>query len=282
MVTTLSSPYADESEERKSRIIALIITSAFFVLLLLVLLLVKIITPIPAIPPDVEVLTLEVGIVPGSGGDIEFKGGGSQGNTGQPGMEANNDAASNPVQNPPESGSVTDAHSDNVTAPTGHNPSVNTTPAVNPALEAALNNWNKNKGKATINVGGQGNGNPYTGGLGDGSGDGPGPGTGGDPGTGGNGGSNGNDPNGKNYRHITFKPEIVNPTQEEGKVVVIVHVGRDGKVIPGKNEIGVATTTVNNVLRSTASQSAYRITFNADPNAPVEQAIAIDINFTLK
>jgi outer membrane biosynthesis protein TonB len=280
MATAILLSAADNNDEKQGRVLAWIVTSLFFLVLMIVLVLVKIVTPIPAIPPPPDEITLEVGIVPGSGGDVEFRGGGSQGNTRNPGMQQPAEAASNPHPNPPQSGSVTDANSSNPSAPAGNHPSQTNQTSVNPELEAALNSWNKNKGKATIQVGGQGNGSPYTGGIGDGSGDGPGPGNGGDPGNGGNGGSEGNDPSGKNYRRITYKPAIVNPTQEEGKVVVIVHVNREGNVT--RTEIGTATTTVNSVLRSTASQSAYQIKFNPDPNAPLDQAISIDINFTLK
>lgn len=279
MAITIALPEENTQDERRAHLVAGIITGTLLIGILLFMILYTIITPIPAIPPPDDVIQLEIGIVPGTGGDNIVIGGGSNGNTGKPGNPPDQQA-SNPVANPPSGGNVTDPNSNsNVVTPAGSGQH-NTQPSVNPDIEAALAAWNKNKGKASIAVGGQGNG-PYTGGIGDGSGTGPGPGNGGDPGVGTPGGDpNGTATSGKNYRHITFKPEILNPTQEEGKVVVICHVNRDGEVT--RTEIGVASTTVNNVLRSTASQSAYKIKFNADPSAPVDQAISIDINFTLK
>lgn len=82
-------------------------------------------------------------------------------------------------------------------------------------------------------------------------------------------------------RHILSKPEIVNPTQEEGKVVVNVYVNRLGKVT--KTEVNSnGSTTMNSVLRSTATQSAYKIIFDADPMGPELLILPLDIYFTLK
>lgn len=283
MNTTFAFPADYKKDERQGRLVALIVTGCIAAALLIAMLLIKIVTPIPAIPPDPEVLTLEVGIDPGTGGDAVVQGGGSQGNTGEPGMPQPSDQASSDVpKNPTDNGAVTGDNPENPSAPNSSHTSNSNTPNVSPEVAAALANWNKNKGKATIKIGGQGNGDPYTGGIGDGSGTDRGPGNGGDPGTGGHGGSDGTDPNGKNYRHITFKPEIVNPTQEEGIVVVIVHVDRNGNVMPGKNEIGSGGTTSNSVLQSVASQSAYKIKFNANSSSPADQAISIDIKFTLR
>jgi hypothetical protein len=268
---------AATGSDKKANSVSMIITSVIGISLLLLLLLLKFITPIPAIPPDPEVISLEIGLQPGTGGDAEVQGGGSQGNTGEPGSQS---SASNPESNPStpsNDGAITANNPDNPAANPNSNPKTN---SVDPDVAAAMQNFIKNKGKATIKLGGQGNGDAYTGGLGDGSGSDVGPKNGGDPGTSGGGGSNGHDKDGKYYRHIVSKPEIVNPTQEEGIVDVIIHVNREGTVT--RVDIGAGGTTTNPVLQSVASQSAYKIKINADPNAPQSQAIHIDIKFTLR
>ncbi len=275
-------PIDENRDERQARLISWIVTVAITILLFLVLFLIKIITPIPAIPPDPEVMTLEIGLITGTGGDAETQGGGSNGNTGLPGMQNPNDAANVQPKNPTDNGNVTDANSNNNVAANSNHTGTATTPSPSAEMLAALNNWKKNKGAASINIGGDGKGDPYTAGLGNGSGSDKGPG-GGDPGVGGPGGQNGTSPygNGNRIRHIQSKPEIVNPTQEEGKVVVNVYVDRTGKVT--KTEVNPnGTTTLNSVLRSTATQSAYKIVFDADPQGPELLLLPIDIYFTLK
>lgn len=278
MVTTF--PFTAEEDPkliRRSRIYAAVVSGALLLILLVIFIFWKFYTPIPAIPPDPEPIAVEIGFVDGSGGNAVDQGGGSNGNTGMPGSQPT-DVQSNPTpSNPTSSGSVTDANSDNPSAPSQTNPN-------QPSKEmlAALENWKKNKGAATINIGGDGKGDPYTGGLGDGSGIDQGPGHG-DPGTGTPGGHNGTSQlgNGNRIRHILSKPEIVNPTQTEGKVVVNVYVNRAGKVI--KTEVEpTGTTTLNPTLRATATQSAYKIVFDADPSGPEVLLLPIDIYFTLK
>jgi colicin import membrane protein len=282
MITAIAFPEQSNMNEKKAKYIALLITACVATLLLLILILIRIITPIPAIPPPVDVPTVavEFGIEPGSGGDAAMMGGGSNGNTGTPGMQNPTDANNPEPKNPTDNGAVTDNNSDNPSATNSNHTSTSTQTTVSNDVLAAIANFNKNKGKASIKLGGQGSGDPYTGGLGNGTGTGLGPANGGDKGTGGPGGN----PNGTadhgTYRHIIFKPEIVNPTQEEGKVVVIVHVDRSGNVT--KADVGTATTTINSVLRSTATQSAYHIKFDEDQSGPVDTAIAIEIYFTLK
>ncbi|HEU4717282.1 MAG TPA: hypothetical protein VFU15_05600 [Bacteroidia bacterium] len=282
MTNAVAIPFAMNGNERKARRIAWIVTVIVTIALLLVMILVKLVTPIPAIPPDPEVMTVEVGLVDGSGGDAAVQGGGSSGNTGIPGSQ-DADASAHDVKNPADNGSVTDNSSDNPPAANTTHTSNNNQPTASNDLLAALNNWKKNKGAASINIGGNGSGDPYTGGLGNGSGSDIGPNNGGDPGTGTPGGHQGTDPSGDGhrYRHIVSKPDIVNPTQEEGKVVVNVYVDRNGAV--KKAEVNPnGTTTLNAVLRSTATQSAYQIKFDADPLGPELLVIPIDIYFTLK
>ncbi len=271
---------SDGRDEKQGRLTGMIVTGAIAVALFLTFWLIKIITPIPAIPPDPEVITLEVGLFEGTGGDAETQGGGSYGNTGTPGSQQTADAApADQPQTPQDQGSVTDPDSENDAASDSKNDGVQTQQPSKEML-AVMEKWKKNKGAATINIGGDGRGDPYTGGLGDGSGSDQGPG-GGDPGTGGPGGENGPGGESHRYRKIVSKPEIVNPTQEEGKVVVNVYVDRKGNVT--KTEVNPAgTTTTNSVLRSTATQSAYKITFNPDPGGPESLKLSIDIYFTLK
>ncbi len=275
-------PIDENRDERQARIISWIVTVAITILLFLILFLIKIITPIPAIPPDPEVMTLEIGLNLGTGGDAETQGGGSNGNTGLPGMQNPSDAANPTPKNPTDNGNVTDANSTNNVASNSNHTGTATTPTASPEMLAAIANFNKNKGKASINIGGDGKGDPYTGGLGNGSGSDQGPGKG-DPGVGGPGGENGNSPTGNAHRvrHMLSKPDIINPTQEEGKVVVNVYVDRTGKVI--KTEVNPnGTTTLNSVLRSTATQSAYKIAFDVDASGPEILLLPIDIYFTLK
>jgi outer membrane biosynthesis protein TonB len=281
MVTAIAFPVENPRNEKLAKIIAWIVT-ALFAVTLLILLLIKIITPIPAIPPDPEAMTLEIGLTDGTGGDAATQGGGSNGNTGVPGMQNPSVAQNVQPKNPADGGTVTDPNSTNAATSTTTHTGTATTPTVDPSTAALMSNWNKTHGKASINIGGDGKGDPYTGGLGNGSGSDKGPGAG-DPGTGGPGGQNGTSAlgNGNRVRHILSKPEIVNPTQEEGKVVVNVYIDRTGHVT--KTEVkSDGTTTMNSVLRSTATQSAYKIVFDADPNGPVSLVMPIDIYFTLK
>jgi len=282
MVATLIMSTDNKKDERQARVISWISTACIALLLFLILFLIKIITPIPAIPPDPEAMTLEIGLITGSGGDAETQGGGSSGNTGTPGMQNPSDASTEQPKNPTANGNVTDANSSNNTATNSNETGIAKAPTLSKSMLAAIANFNKNKGKASITIGGDGKGDPYTGGLGNGSGSDQGTGQG-DPGTGGTGGQNGTSQSGnaKRVRHILSKPEIVNPTQEEGKVVVNVYVNRLGKVT--KTEVNSnGSTTMNSVLRSTATQSAYKIIFDADPMGPELLILPLDIYFTLK
>jgi hypothetical protein len=254
MVTTLPFTFEEDLQlKRRSRILAAIISGALLLVLLIVFIFWKFYTPIPAIPPDPEPIAVEIGFVDGSGGNAVDQGGGSNGNTGTPGSQPadvhNNPTPSNPTSN----GSITDANSDNPSAPSQTNPN-------QPSKEmlAALENLGNNSGID------QGPGH-------------------GDPGTGTPGGHNGTSQlgSGNRVRHILSKPEIVNPTQTEGKVVVNVYVDRTGKVVKTEVEPN-GTTTLNPTLRATATQSAYKIVFDADPTGPEILLLPIDIYFTLK
>ncbi|HLG04271.1 MAG TPA: hypothetical protein VI731_11795 [Bacteroidia bacterium] len=261
----------DRTEDR-AKTIAAVTTALIVAMMLLILFLVKLITPIPAIPPDPEeTIYVEVGIMEGIGGNAPTMGGGSQGHTGQPGTQlpVGGTPDPTPVQQVSPSGAITGTDQSNPPAPSGK-------PQVSDELKAALAKWNKNKGSASIKVGGDGSGDPYTGGIGTGSGDGPEGPKGGDPGPHGEGGG----PT-KCFRSITFKPEVTNPTQEEGRVRIKVYVDREGVVKKTEVDIG-GTTTSNGVLRSTAAQSAYKITFNTDHSCADLIVLDIDYNFSLK
>ncbi|MDQ3110314.1 MAG: hypothetical protein M3R17_10505 [Bacteroidota bacterium] len=273
------------TEERKGRRVGIIISAAVITVLMLLLLLIQIKTPIPPIPPDPETieLTFEMGLLDGTGGDAVTQGGGSEGNTGTPGMQNPADAASNTPQTPSDNGAVTGDDPTNDAATNTNHTGEAKQPTVDKATRAAMEEWKKNKSAATIKIGGDGRGDPYTGGLDDRSGSDRGPTDGGDIGVKGPGSKDGPSPTGggKRIRKILSKPEIVNPTQEEGKVVVNVYVRRDGSV--QKAEVSsTGTTTMNSTLRATATQSAYKIVFDTDPNGPELLLLPIDIYFTLK
>jgi hypothetical protein len=281
MNATIALPEKSNLNEKNANLIARIVTGIIATAILLLVIFWKIVTPIPAIPPPTDMPTVEIGFLDGSGGDAATQGGGSFGNTGTPGMQNPSDAANTNPKTPTDNGSVTDPNSNNANASNSNHTS--TTPQTNPSddLAAALANWKKNKSAATINIGGDGKGDPYTGGMGNGSGSDHGPGQG-DPGTGGPGGNNGNSTTGDGHRvrHILFSPEIVNPTQEEGKVVVNVYVDRKGVV--KKVEGGSGSTTMNSTLVGVAKQSAFQIKFDEDATGPELLILPIDINFTLK
>jgi hypothetical protein len=273
-MSTFAITIPERKNERNARLFGALTAIAVGVILFLILWLIQIVTPLPPIPPDPEAVELEIGLYEGFGGDAAIEGGGSQGNTGDPGQPDDNNPTTNTATNPPQQGSMTSNDPANPATNTGTQP--NGDDALSPDVLAAMEDWKKNKGSASIKVGGEGKGSPYTGGLGDGKGDGVGPNDGGDKGDGGPGGGNATC-----YRSILSKPDILNPTQEEGKVVVNVYVDRSGNV--KKAEVNPqGTTTLNSVLRSTATQSAYKIKFNANNTCADLIILSIDINFTLK
>lgn len=262
----------DERPDKGAHTTAGIVTAAVATLLLLLLLFIKIITPIPPIPPDPEVPTMElfpVGML--EGGNNMEPGGGSQGNTGDPGSQ-NMDASSNDAS-PSNPGAITNPNSDAAYSPAKPTPGSDEA-SVSDETKALLDKLKNKKSNTTINIGGDGSGSPYTSGKGDGVGIGIGPNDGGVPGSGGDGGGT------KRFRKILFKPDIANPTQEEGVVAVTVLVDRTGTVT--KAEVSpTGSTTGNPILKSTATQSAYKIRFDEDPNGPELLKLTININFTL-
>jgi hypothetical protein len=268
---TTSLEIFEDRPDRSARTTAGIITATFAIALLLLLWLIKIYTPIPPIPPDPEVPTMElfpVGMLEG-GNNMEL-GGGSQGNTGEPGSQNMDQTDGNPTPSNP--GAITNENSDAAYSPAKPTPGADEA-SVSDETKALLDKLKNKKNNTSINVGGDGKGSPYSSGSGDGTGDGLGPNDGGIPGPGpGNGG--------KTYRKILFKPDIANPTQEEGIVAVIVIVDRTGTVT--KAEVSpTGSTTGNPILKSTATQSAYKIRFDEDPDGPELLKLTVNINFTL-
>lgn len=260
----------EERVDKGAHTTAGIVTASVAVLLLLLLWLIKIVTPIPPIPPDPEVPTMElfpVGMLEG-GNNMEM-GGGSQGNTGEPGAQNSDPSESN--ADPSNPGAITNENSDAAYSPAKPTPGSNEA-SVSDETKALLEKLKNKKSNTTIKIGGDGSGSPYSTGTGDGDGIGVGPGDGGLPGQGGDGS--------KRYRKILFKPDIANPTQEEGVVAVIVRVNRAGDVTFAEVS-PTGSTTGNPILKSTATQSAYKIRFDEDPNGPELLQLTININFTL-
>ncbi len=260
-----------EPVDRGAHTTAGIVTTSVAIVLLLLLWFIKIYTPIPPIPPDPEppaIQLYDLGLI--AGGTNEEMGGGSQGNTGDPGsqnMDQNPDDA-----NPSNPGAITNEASDIAHSNAKPTPGSNEA-SVSDETMALMNKLKNKKSNTSIKIGGDGSGSPYSSGKGNGDGPGVGPNNGGIPGNGGDGGE-------KMYRSIIFKPDIANPTQEEAVVVVTVRVRRDGTV---ENAVynPKGTTTGNTILHSTATQSAYKIRFDEDPKGPELLLLTININFTL-
>lgn len=257
--------------DKKAHATAGITTGAVAILLLLALWLIKIITPLPPIPPDVEPPAMELfdlgALV---GGTDEPMGGGSEGNTGDAGSQ-NSEPTPNDA-NPSNPGAITNENSDAAYSPAKPTPGSNEA-SVSDETKALMDKLKNKKNNTSIKIGGDGSGSPYSSGKGDGVGPGVGPNNGGIPGPG-----NGN--GGGKVRHILFKPDIANPTQEEATVSVTVRVRRDGSVEHAEyNPSG--STTGNSLLLSTATQSAYKIRFDEDPTGPELLLLTIKINFTL-
>jgi hypothetical protein len=266
--------YYDSDVDRPDRTahsVAGIVTAAVAILLLLLLWLITIKIPNPPIPPDKEAPTLEIDLGFIAGGTNQEMGGGSQGNTGEAGSQ--NSDPSNSSSTPNQAGSITNENSDAPFSPAKPTPGADQA-SVSSETQALLDKLKNKKNNTTIKIGGDGSGSPYSSGLGDGTGPGVGPNDGGIPGDGGDGA-------GKRYRKIVFKPDISNPTQEEGIVAVRVRVRKDGTV-QNAEAIAAGSTTGNPVLKATATQSAYKIIFSEDAQGPELLELVVNINFTLQ
>ena len=71
-------------------------------------------------------------------------------------------------------------------------------------------------------------------------------------------------------RGIVKKPVIHDQIQEEGKVVVDIIVGRDGKVVRATANLGESTTSSSDLI-DRAVKAAYDATFTPKQDATVEQ-----------
>ncbi|MCA6363196.1 MAG: hypothetical protein IM638_09160 [Bacteroidetes bacterium] len=272
---TISPDLLIPTEKKEPHLISAGVTLAIFFALLLFFIWWSIQVPNPPLPPEPEPMEIEfidLNIGAGAGENSSNPGGQSMGNSGEAGSEAAEQPVPNPNPTPASNGSITGNEADN--------PQANNAPQASAALQNALAAFNKNKGKASINVTGGGQGNdPYGGGIGGGKGNGEGdgensPGEGG-PGPGGSGGT------GKGVRKLLSKPDVKNPTLEEGVVAVDVYVDKSGRVV--RAEVNSArSTTINTILRATARQEATKLVFSADASGPNQLLLTIEFNFTLK
>ncbi|MCU0432261.1 MAG: hypothetical protein MUC87_02265 [Bacteroidia bacterium] len=272
---TLAVDFTPPQEESRSRVLAIVITTFITAVILALLIFIKFLVPNPPLPPspekmEIEFFDLELG--GGAGENSTDPGGASLGNSGEPGSQAVEQPVPNPNPSPASDGAVTGDEEDN--------PQANNSPQPSAALQNALAAFNKDQGKASINITGGGQGNdPYGGGMGGKGGnaigegqdsrgeDGPGPDGKGGP--------------GKGVRKLISKPDVKNPTLEEGVVAVDVYVDKSGKVV--RAEVNSArSTTINTILRATARQEATKLVFSADANGPNQLLLTIEFNFTLK
>jgi hypothetical protein len=228
--------------------------------------------PLPAEPEPME-FQIELSAGSGLGENSTNPGGSSEGNSGETGSTAEEQLTPNPNPTPPANGAITGTDPDNPSATSSSQPSK--------ALENALAAFNQKKGKAVINITGGGQGNdPYNGGLGGNDGNGIGPGEN-SPGKDGPGPGGVEDGTGGGKRKVVSRPEVKNPTLEEGVVAVDVYVDRNGKVVRTETN-SARSTTINTILQATARQEAAKIVFSPAPNGPVQQLFTIEFNFTLK
>lgn len=257
------------------RVIAATLAIALITALLLLLIFYKIEMPDPPIPPATELLEIELidENTGGSGTNSRDPGGESQGQSKQPGSVAQEQLQPNPKPNPaPSNSALTDPDSDA--------PPEETKPQASNALKNALAKFNKDKSQAVISVKGGGQGNdPYGGGMGGKNGNSIGDGQG-DPGKNGPGRGGNSIGNGRG-RSLLVKPDVKNPTLEEGVVAMNVYFDRNGKVTRADVNAG-RSTTLNPVLRATATQEAYKLRFTEDQNGPPVSMLVIEFNFTLK
>ena len=124
-------------------------------------------------------------------------------------------------------------------------------------------------------------GNPFGGsGGGTGGGDGQGTnGTGVGPGDGPGIGDGVGDGSG---RLVIEEPNITNPVQDEGRVMLELIIDRDGNVTSVKVlKSHSLTTTTNTSHFDAAKKAAWKWKFNKDPNGSAKQKLYKSINFTL-
>jgi hypothetical protein len=263
---------AIESKERTNRSLALFGTILFHALILLFLIWYVIITPIPPYPPP---KTPEVQVALDFGNNINGTGSVEQDKKGDNPNPDNTKAQtnSNPVQpsNPIITSNVENNPSVNTTKKPGKVDKQDTTPTpptVSPELASVENKFKHSKG----NPGGNGNsgqegnaGNP----------------NGTTPGVG-----NGNDPNGKwqiflTGRKLVAPPNVVNTSQDQGKVVVEIIVDQGGAVIDAKPG-AKGSTTSSPYLYQKAKEAAMVTKFSKSPDGTPQQQGTITIVFVIQ
>lgn len=149
--------------------------------------------------------------------------------------------------------------------------------------DAVANSFKKGKNS---NTGGNGNGTGSGNGLGNGSGSGGlgnngGSGGGDGPGGGGLGGSGGG--TGTDYslsgRSLLSKKVPYNNSQQAGKIVIQIKVGKDGSVLFAKGPHKGSTST-DAYLVKISEEAAYKFKFSANSDAAEEQFGTITFNYT--
>lgn len=265
--------------EKRSRLIAAGSSLLVIFILLLIALWIKFTTPIPPFPETGnQGIEINFGNYVEGTGDVESDG---IGNT-----EVSEPSETSPTPNNLEENTTTVTSDDEPTVNINKNETktapVKTEP-VKPVKEPEpkpsnelSNALDKLKNKKSGNAGGDGN-SGNAGNSGDPSGN---------PNTDGQGGSGGGSGTGNfpgyslTGRKMIKRPEIVDDSHEEGKVVVEIIVDESGKVIkatPGER----GSTTTNAVLYAKARQAALSARFNPSPEGAKEQRGTITFVFIL-
>lgn len=268
------------TSERKDRVIALSATVAIHVALLLLFIYIILKTPLPPFPENTGMgIEVDFGnLVEGTGSVEDDKIGDTDNNeTKTPQVDHNKSNQSS------EAVLTNEAEDESITIKKVEKTKNKETAEVKPeekkpeeekptsALSEAIARFKKNKNASS----GGGDGNSGNAGN---SGD-----PNGDPNGTGNGG-NGTFGPGGNYnlkgRLLLKKPEIVDDSQEEGRVIVEIVVDETGKVIkatPGAR----GSTTTNAVLYAKARQAAFGAKFNVSAEGVSEQRGTITFVFIL-
>lgn len=83
-------------------------------------------------------------------------------------------------------------------------------------------------------------------------------------------------------RKVVKEPEIDNPTEEEGRVMLDLIIDQEGDVISVKVlSTHRLTTTDNPILFKAAEKAAWDWKFSKDPNGPEKQRLYKAITFTI-
>ncbi len=267
---------AARAQERKDRVVAMAISLGIGALVLLFLILFKIITPNPPFEfAGEEGMEMNFGTYNEGTGNVEENGIGeatsvvSEAQPTPTNVEANKDEVVTvedgvDINQEKEKPKVQNNTTVIVPIKAPETP-VN---ASNPLLNAFVKNKNKNGS----NNGGDGNsGNAGNDGVPDGN-----PNTDGIGGVGNNPNFNGVGPGGTGIslagRKIVTPPSKVTDGKEEGLVVVLITVNKEGKVIEADPN-GRGTTTSSGVLKSKARQAALSAVFSASDKFDIQKGV---------